>query len=88
MLNGLDRDYGVVASRHPHIARGLKFIRGYPETATFVTKLLEDTRGGTRKGFEPGVLDALLNIQRGHMQQTQHTIDESNPWGNARDFYR
>jgi hypothetical protein len=83
----LDGDYQLVDAHHPSIAKALKLLRGYPETAAYVTKLLEDTRGGARHGFSEEVLEALLNIQREHQSLVKDSGDESNPWGDGHDSF-
>ena len=88
MPASLDPDYQVLSNSFPHIARALQLMRGYPESAVYIDKLLADSRGGSRSGFPPEVLEALLNIQLAHMKQGEDSVDIQDPWGDGLGAFR
>ena len=59
MGSQLDRDYQLLSDAFPRIAKALLLMRGYPESAVYVDKLLADSRGGARTGFPPEVLELV-----------------------------
>lgn len=87
MTAQLEPEYQLLQDRFPHIARALLLMRGYPESAVYVARLLEDSRGGTRAGFPPEVLEALLSIQEAH-QRLVKDDDRADPWGKGREMIR
>ena len=88
MFDELDRDYQIVEAEYPHIAKALKLLRGYPETAQYVEKILSETRNGSRQGFSPKVGDALINIQVAHKRLVKDSGPPDSLWGDSRDFFR
>ena len=83
MTASLDPDYQVLSDSFPRIAKALLLMRGYPESAVYVDKLLADSRGGSRSGFPAEVLEALLNIQLAHMKPLDDSVDTHDPWGDG-----
>ena len=89
MTDPMDSDFQLLADKFPTIAKALGLLRGHPEAAMYITKLLADTRDHARQGFPPEVLTALLNIQEAHQQLAKDAdTDTTNPWGRKRDFIR
>jgi hypothetical protein len=88
MTDQLDGDFQLLAAKFPTIAKALGLLRGHPEAAMYVTKLLADTREHARQGFPPEVLTALLNIQETHQKLVKDDTAEENPWGRRRDIFR
>jgi hypothetical protein len=88
MSDQLDQDFLLLGENFPTIAKALQLLRGHPEVATYVTKLLADTRDHARQGFPPEVLTALLNIQEAHQKLVPDNSTEANPWGSRRDYFR
>jgi len=84
----LDKDFQLLSDKFPAVAKALGLLRGHPEAATYVTKLLADTRDHARQGFPAEVLTALLNIQEVHQKLVKEPIAEANPWGRQRDYFR
>jgi hypothetical protein len=60
------QDLELIDAKFPHIGRPLRLLWGAPEVATYIDRLLMDTRGGTRRGFPKDVLDALMRIRGEH----------------------
>jgi hypothetical protein len=83
MASQLDRDYQLLSDEFPRIAKALLLMRGYPESAVYVDKLLADNRDGSRTGFPPEVLEALLNIQLAHTKPGDDDVDTADPWGDG-----
>lgn len=84
MTAQLEPEYQLLQDKFPHIAKALLLMRGYPESALYITRLLEDSRGGARAGFPADVLSALLSIQDAHERLVKHDAEERNPWGKGR----
>jgi len=88
MNDPLDADFELLEARFASIAKALGLLRGHPEAALYITKLLADTRDHARQGFPPEVLTALLNIQEAHQKLVKDDSLDRNPWGRQRDIFR
>lgn len=84
MTAQLEPDYQLLQDKFPHIAKALLLMRGYPESSLYITRLLEDSRGGVRVGFPPEVLTALFNIQEAHEKLVKKDAGAADPWGKGR----
>lgn len=62
----------VISEHFPHIAKRLRVTWGRKAFAEYVNELLNDTRGGKRKGFPPDVLFALQKIVAEHDRHNPH----------------
>ena len=58
--------FAYISNAYPRIAAALKLYWGEPEFVPYVEKLLNDTRDGERKGFQPDMLIALHNLLERH----------------------
>lgn len=88
MSDQMDQDFQLLGEKFPAIAKTLGLLKGHPEAATYITKLLADTRDHARQGFPPEVLTALLNIQEEHQKLVKDNSAVANPWGRQGDYFR
>jgi len=58
--------FNAVNDAFPHIGNRLKLYWGHQEFFSYLHHLLNDTRGGTRKGFPAEILLALQNLSDEH----------------------
>ena len=58
--------FNAVNHAFPHIGNRLKLYWGHREFFSYLHHLLNDTRGGTRKGFPAEILLALQNLSDEH----------------------
>ena len=82
-----DAGLELVASRFPHLGKGLRLLWGHPEVVTYVDKLFLDTRGATRRGFPPDVMQALVEIRALHQTiargESVAAQAATTPWGHG-----
>lgn len=66
----------VLAQHFPRIAETVQTLWGAPELDAYLDRLLIDKRG-TRVGFPPEVVKALLTLSRQHIEQFKfRTLDD------------
>ena len=58
--------FNAINDAFPHIGNRLKLYWGHQEFFSYLHNLLNDTRGGTRKGFPAEVLLALQSLSDEH----------------------
>lgn len=58
--------YLLIKEKHPHLAPRFSLFWGQPDFEPIVTDLIIDTRGDKRKGFDPDVVAAILNLMEIH----------------------
>ena len=74
----LDEAVAVLRMNFPRIHQNVVSLWGTPQGETFLDGLIMDDRGG-RQGFPPGVMHALLLMQRVHFQKFG-TFKKVDPW--------
>ncbi len=65
-------DFIKIKKRHPHIAIQIEKNWGTNKLHEYIVNLFEDTRGGTRKGFEEYIYHSLLEILNFHDKAHPH----------------
>ena len=73
-----DEAVALLKMYFPRIHQSMVSLWGTPQGETFLDGLILDDRGG-RQGFPPGVMQALLLLQRVHFQKFG-TFKKVNPW--------
>jgi len=58
--------FNAINDAFPHIGKRLKLYWGRQEFFSYMHNLLNDTRGGTRKGFSAELLVALQSLSDDH----------------------
>lgn len=62
----------AVDARHSHIYEMIRMLWGSYVCDFYLDKLFSDTRNGSRRGFEPNMLEALTKISRLHASGAVH----------------
>ena len=55
-----------IDARHSHIYEMIRYLWGSYVCDRYIEVLLTDTRNGTRRGFEPSMLECLVKIANSH----------------------
>ncbi|MED5509142.1 MAG: hypothetical protein VX841_02505 [Pseudomonadota bacterium] len=64
-----DESYLKISQKYPHIAKKLLIFWGSEFCEPYLDSLFTETRSGTRRGFPPDDMLALLNIRLLHEEQ-------------------
>lgn len=64
-----DESYLKISQKYPHIAKKLLIFWGSEFCEPYLDSLFTETRSGTRRGFPPEDMLALLNIRLLHEKQ-------------------
>jgi hypothetical protein len=71
----------TINAQHGRIGRKIAKLWGGPALCEFINTLLQDTRGGTRKGFPPDVAKALFMLMQKHDQEfPEHALKVRDIW--------
>lgn len=73
-----DVDFMLICTRHPHIARNIAMMWGSVDLHDYLMGLFNDTRDGTRRGFEQNVASAIFRLLHLHGEKFPDTIDRIN----------
>jgi len=77
-----NKDFLIIRERHPLIAQKIEWAWGDQVFYKFFDNSMNDTRGGTRKGFSEEVSNSLLNLYIKHSTEYPRISTEADIWSN------
>lgn len=76
-----NKDFRTINARFPHIGKRLAECWGHKSFGGYVDSLMNDTRGGTRRGFPPDVAFSLFHLSEAHsLEYPQFDANSSDAW--------
>lgn len=74
-------EFQTIKTLMPHIAPKIELLWGHKECNVFISRLLMDTRDGTRQGFPHEVAKALTKLMLRHDEEFPQFIEkQTSPW--------